>query len=237
MEIKQILCNPKNYRSYRKDRIKYLVIHYTAGIGDTAEGNGKYFATHDTNDTSAHYFVDENSIVQSVPDEACAFHCGAKSYKHPECRNDNSIGIEMCSDKDARGNYIITEATVNNAIKLTKHLMEKYNIDTNHILRHYDVTGKLCPEPWVRDESKWIAFKNKLEESIMTYEQFKEYMNKYLDELSKLEPSDWSKEAREWAEGIGLIKGDNFGNKQYKSFCTREQIVTFLERYDKLRKR
>lgn len=91
-----------------------------------------------------------------------AYHCGAKVYKHTECRNSNSIGIEMCSDKDSKGNYVITPATVNNAVELTKYLMNKYNIDKNHIVRHFDVTGKNCPAPWVTDQSQWIAFKDKL---------------------------------------------------------------------------
>ena len=40
--------------------------------------------------------------------------------------------------------------------------MAKYGIDVDHVVRHYDVTGKLCPEPWVRDESLWRKFKARL---------------------------------------------------------------------------
>ena len=40
--------------------------------------------------------------------------------------------------------------------------MAKYGIDADHVVRHYDVTGKLCPEPWVRDESLWRKFKARL---------------------------------------------------------------------------
>ena len=55
-------------------------------------------------------------------------------------------------------------------------------------------------------------------------------MDTYLAQLAKQDPSDWSQDAREWAESSGLIKGDAEGNKQYKGFVTREQLVVFLKR-------
>lgn len=161
--IKTNLCDPRNYRNPRRSFIKYLVLHYDGNVGATDEDNGVYFANNDTKDTSAGYFVDEDSITLSVPDNACAFHCGAITYKHPKCRNDNSIGIEMCSDKDANGNYIITEATVARTVELVKYLMNLYGIKIDCVLRHYDVTGKNCPAPWVKDEKQWLDFKKRLE--------------------------------------------------------------------------
>lgn len=68
------------------------------------------------------------------------------------------------------------------------------------------------------------------EEEEMTQEVFNEMLNDYLRELSKLPPSDWSEEARVWAEEQGLIVGDENGEKQYKSFVTREQMAVFLKR-------
>ena len=44
------------------------------------------------------------------------------------------------------------------------------------------------------------------------------------------EPNDWSKDAREWAEKEGIIKGDEQGRKAYKSFVTREQLATIVQR-------
>ena len=68
------------------------------------------------------------------------------------------------------------------------------------------------------------------EDDDMTQEQFSEMMDTYLAQLAKQGPSDWSQDAREWAENNGLIKGDAEGNKQYKGFVTREQMVVFLKR-------
>ena len=69
------------------------------------------------------------------------------------------------------------------------------------------------------------------EEKEVTQEQFNKMMDNYLAGLAKQQPQVWSKEARDWAEGSGLIKGDEHGNKQYESYCSREQMVQFLYRF------
>ena len=65
----------------------------------------------------------------------------------------------------------------------------------------------------------------------MTQEQFNTLMEGYWRSLAQREPADWSAEAREWAEKNGLIVGDGNGNKQYRSFVTREQLAAMLYRY------
>lgn len=75
--------------------------------------------------------------------------------------NRNSLGVEMCSDK-VNGKYVITAQTVDRTVELVRWLMDKYGIDVDHVVRHYDVTGKDCPEPWVHDESLWRKFKARL---------------------------------------------------------------------------
>ena len=152
-------ADSRNFRANRKDKIKYLVVHYTANDGDTAENNAKYFARA-SRGTSAHYFVDEKEIWQSVKDEDVAWHCGSTKYYHPECRNENSIGVELCSYKDNSG-YHISGATQSKAIELLVALMKKYDIDLNHMLRHYDVTHKSCPAPFI-EESIWRNFKERV---------------------------------------------------------------------------
>lgn len=155
----------RNYNQANNRSIKYIVIHYTGNNGDTAKGNTKYFKS-EYRGASAHYFVDENSIWQCVEDKNISWHCGAKKYIHKYCRNQNSIGIEMCSRKDA--NYYFKEETIKNTVELVKYLMQKYNIPIENVIRHYDVTGKVCPEPFVRDIKAWNNFKNKLNNYITT---------------------------------------------------------------------
>lgn len=158
MNFKQ--CNSANYKSGRTSGIKYIVIHYTANNGDTAKNNADYFNRAAVK-ASAHYFVDEKEIWQSVKDTDTAYHCGTTgTYKHSNCRNGNSLGIELCSMKDSNGNYYFKDATVKNAAELTKILMAKYNIPATNVIRHYDVTGKVCPAPMVKNANLWSEFKN-----------------------------------------------------------------------------
>lgn len=161
MEIKTKLANSSNFTKGRNTSIKYIVIHFTANNGDTAKGNCNYFQGTNRN-ASAHYFVDENEIYQSVLDTDTAWHCGANKYYHSYCRNSNSIGVELCSRIDSKGKYYFKDETVNNAIELVKMLMKKYNVPIENILRHYDVTGKICPEPFVRNVKDWNNFKTRL---------------------------------------------------------------------------
>ena len=166
MNFKQ--ANGANFASGRTQPVQFLVIHYTANNGDTVQNNLDYFAGNAVG-ASAHYFVDENGYGQSVKDQDTAWHCGANSYRHKACRNANSIGIELCSKKDSRGNYYFMDQTVYNAAALARQLMQTYGIDRAHVLRHYDVTGKRCPAPMVDTPTLWENFLNLLEDKTMTY--------------------------------------------------------------------
>ena len=151
-------AHSSNFKKGRTDSIKYIVIHYTANNGDTAKDNLSYFANNQNLSASAHYFVDENEVCQSVKDTDTAYHCGAKTYKHKYCRNSNSIGVELCSRKDSSGKYYFKDKTIANAVGITKELMQKYNVSVENVVRHYDVTGKICPAPMVNDEKLWKEF-------------------------------------------------------------------------------
>lgn len=168
VEIKVNLANKKNYgRSRDLSSIKYIVVHYTGNDGDTDENNGKYFKNNVVS-ASAHYFVDDDSITQSVPDNYTAYHCGATKYKHANCRNANSIGVELCDDV-RNGVVYPSAATIANALDLVKLLMKKYNVPASNVIRHYDVTGKACPAYWcgtaAKDEKWRTEFWNKLSDT------------------------------------------------------------------------
>lgn len=166
LNIKVNLANKANYGKSRNiSSIKYIVVHYTANDGDTDENNGKYFRNNVVK-SSAHYFVDGDSITQSVPDNYTAYHCGTSGkYKHSTCRNTNSIAVELC-DEVKNGIVYPSEATIANAVELVRHLMEKYNVPASNVIRHYDVTGKACPAYWcgtAAKDAKWeTEFWNKL---------------------------------------------------------------------------
>lgn len=71
----------------------------------------------------------------------------------------------------------------------------------------------------------------RFKEEEMTQQEFNERIEAYFRSLAQREPAPWSAEARAWAEQTGLIAGDETGNKQYKSFLTREQLVVLLRRF------
>lgn len=168
MQIIQKPANPKNYGGSRNpSAIRYLVLHYTGTDGGNALENGAYFARAVVQ-TSAHYFVDSANVVQSVPDNKIAWHCGAKTYYHPEARNANSIGIELCDDMK-NGAVYPTQAAIDRALELTRWLMQKYNIPVKNVIRHWDVSHKACPAYWCGSSAKdalWkSAFWNRLSDA------------------------------------------------------------------------
>ena len=163
LEIQKNITNVNKTVMNNKQN-KYIVVHYTGAEG-SAKNNTIYFKNTDRQ-ASAHYFIDETSIWQCVEDKDKAWHCGGvlEGGHHPYrdiCTNSNSIGVEMCCKKNALGEWYFEEGTVKNTIELIRSLMSKYNIPIERVIRHYDVTGKKCPAPYV-DDKKWQAFKRRI---------------------------------------------------------------------------
>ena len=216
-----IACNTGNYRAGRTQPVRYIVLHYTANNGDTARNNCDYYHRVGGLQASAHYFCDEYGAMQSVREGDTAWHCGAQAYWHPECRNGNSIGIEMCSRKRADGSYYIKPETVANAAALAREIMQRYGIDTDHVLRHYDVTGKRCPMPWVDDPAQWTAFLAMLTPEENTDEE-EENMVKYktIDDV----PEWYRSEVQELMDA-GALKGTGNGAIDVSEDVVRGAII------------
>lgn len=167
-------------------KIKYIVIHFTAGTNSNrgAALNTASWFRDPRSGGSADFIVDDELFVQYNPDIANRY-CwaiggdiytikytteAAKFYNI--CTNANSISIEICSSKNNKGSLIdtdtdwyFTDAVVNNAVELTKYLMGVYDIDADHVIMHHHVTGKICPNPWVVNQSKlsgWYDFKKRI---------------------------------------------------------------------------
>lgn len=159
MNLKTNLANRGNYGNARNpNSIQFIVIHYTANDGDTDENNATYFKNNVVK-SSAHYFVDDDSVTQSVPDNFVAWAVGGMTYRHPACRNTNSISVELCDD--VRDGKIYPSAkTIENALELVRILMNRYNIPAQNVIRHYDVNGKLCPAYWCGSPSKDARWKS-----------------------------------------------------------------------------
>lgn len=175
-----------NTTSYLNRPIKYIVIHYTAGSTSKAGAarNTAVMFSKPSTYASADFIVDDETIVQFNPDikNRYCWHCGDNKNMfsmggslYGKCTNTNSIGIEVCStnpnyqasDFANSKKWSFTDSVVNNAVELVKYLMQTYNIPIDHVIRHYDVTGKLCPGiiGWNEDSGnvkKWEQFKARL---------------------------------------------------------------------------
>lgn len=94
----------------------------------------------------------------------------------------------------------------------------------------------------LRDEVKYYFIcrkpeQNKGDDDRMTQDQFNEMfhsaMDQYLSEQAAKDDAPWGGEweqAKKWAEETGLIKGDQYGNKMYQSWSTRQTLVLMLYR-------
>lgn len=177
--------------------IKYLAIHYTAGAS-SAPGKAKSMKSgwERTRRASADFGVDDTTIIQFNPDLK-NYHCwsvgdpqktaGGGAQLFGKAINRNTISIEMCSNLTKGYNHnavnhegwFFTEATLDNAVKLAKMLMRKFNIPIEQVVRHYDISGKICPGvvSWnnyvlfdkngkrtgeKNDSAAWLAFKKRL---------------------------------------------------------------------------
>lgn len=209
--------------------IQYIVVHYTANSGDTAQNNLDYFAREVTG-TSAHYFVDRASVRQSVLDTDIAWHCGAERYQHPECRNSNSIGVEMCDSVGA-----VPAATRERTAAFVRELMDKYGVPVENVLRHYDVTGKRCPAPWVDSPGEWEKFKSMLEVDDLTEEQVRKIAREEwaAQEAKRAnEPADgWAQKYIAAAIRAGILDGVDDGQggltiARPRSNSNRQEMAT-----------
>lgn len=170
VKITSIPCNKANYGAKRNtNTIKYIVVHYTANDGDSDSANAKYFQTAGRG-ASAHYFVDDDSIAQSVADNYVAWSVGGSKWSdcsktgggkmYGKITNSNSINIEMCDTKKD-GKIQATETTMNNTVDLIVSLLKKYNLKPDCVYRHFDVNGKHCPA-YLMDSKAWTNFKTKV---------------------------------------------------------------------------
>lgn len=148
-------------------RVKGIVIHYTANPGTGAKANRDYFESRkDQEDTTAnkvssHFVVGlDGEIIQCIPLNEIAYASND--------RNQDTISIECCHPgKNGRFN----KKTYRSLVKLCAWLCSQYEIaDKTDIIRHYDVTGKLCPLYYVKHPSKWETLKSDIWNELLDHQ-------------------------------------------------------------------
>lgn len=131
-----------------------VVIHYVGNPGTTAMGNRNYF-NQPTTEVSAHFVVGlEGEVVQCLP-------LGERSVASND-RNRNTISIEVCHPDDS-GRF--TDATYASLVRLTAWLCDLGSLDTEDVIRHYDVTGKECPRYYVLHPEAWEQLRDDVQQA------------------------------------------------------------------------
>lgn len=148
--------------SPRNHPVQYIVLHYTAGAKSSPGSARAVKSVFNARNASADFAVDDRDIVQFNPDIASTYTWAVGDPRNTTtggatlyglCTNRNSVSIEMCSTLlsgwSARypnhEGWCVTDRTVHNALQLVKVLMQRFGIPAGRVVRHYDVTGKLCP--------------------------------------------------------------------------------------------
>lgn len=202
-----IINQNKNFKQHntskRTGAIKYIAIHYVGATGD-AKANVDYYNQSTTTGASADFFVGHKGDVWQYNPNLKARYCwavggtnrGGKLYT--KVKNNNSISIEMCvktrGSKEANSpDWYFTQETIAATIELVKYLMEEYDIPAENVVRHYDVTGKLCPgvvgwNPKSGSEHAWNSFKAAITEDELTIACKKLYKAGIIDS-----PDYWAK--------------------------------------------
>ena len=161
MTIQEMFLTPNKYSRPQiplKD-VKKVVVHYVGNPNTSALANRNYFENCKEGGryVSSHYIVGlKGEIIQCVPLDEVAY-CSNQA-------NSYSISIETCHPKS---DGIFNDNTYVSLCELCAMLLKKFNLTTNDLIRHYDVTRKTCPLHWTPTKyqsetvatARWNRFK------------------------------------------------------------------------------
>lgn len=128
-----------------KIRPDTIVIHYTAVPGCSADRLATCFISDNGGyHQSANYTVDNSEVICLIPAPGMSY--GVSGH------NNHIINIEVCyNDEDGRFDL----STISNLRELVRRLMVKWKIPAEKVVRHFDLTGKLCPYYYARNNDEW----------------------------------------------------------------------------------
>ena len=135
-------------RGVMLEGVRNIVIHYVGNPGTTAQQNRDYYASR-SSEVSSHFVIGlKGEIIQCIP-----LHEKSSASNH---RNKDTISSEVCHP-DESGKF--TDASYQSLVKLTAWLLNVCDLDSDDVIRHYDITGKQCPLYFVTHENAWKKFK------------------------------------------------------------------------------
>lgn len=148
--------------------VNNIVVHYVSNPGTSADENRDFFeslAYSGETYASCNFIIDlDGTIIKLVPTNEIAY-CSNE-------RNDDTISIECCHP-DESGTY--TDETYESLVLLTSWLLSEYGLSSDDVIRHFDITGKICPVMFVEDEGNWYQFKGEIADQLGEYELAEEF--------------------------------------------------------------
>ncbi len=166
LDVQLLDVNPYSRPGIPLEKVKGIVVHYVGNPNTTAEANRNYFqGLKDAQNThaSSHFVVGlKGEIIQCVPSGEIAYASNN--------RNKDTLSIECCHPDDT-GKF--TEETYASAVQLTGWLCSRFGLESKYVIRHYDVTGKLCPKYFVEHNDEWEKFLENVDEKIKEINKMK----------------------------------------------------------------
>ena len=144
-EIKQFYSLNFNQIKRKKEKIKFLVFHYT---GMKNEKSALKRLSDRNSKVSCHYLIKKNgSIINLVPDLYVSWHAGISNWKNFRGINKYSIGIEIHNPGHQYGYKSFNKKQINSIKYLSLKLAKKYNIKREHCLGHSDISSDRKKDP------------------------------------------------------------------------------------------
>ena len=160
--ISLLTPNPYSRPQTPLEEVKGIVVHYVANPCTTAKENRNYFEQlknqtgEDTTSVSSHFVIGlEGEIVQCVPMYEVAYASNN--------RNSDTISIECCHPDESGKFY---DSTYQSLVGLCAYLCSEFDLNPEDVIRHYDVTGKICPKYFVDHPEEWETFHEDVKKAI-----------------------------------------------------------------------
>ncbi len=233
IKIRKQLCPESKYClkcSYTRTPSR-IVVHNTAS--DAPALNEITYMANNGYEVSCHYAVDEKEAVRGLPLDRNAW---ASGDGHGEGTMEG-IHIEICWSKSGGERF---EKAERNAAELIAQLLKQYGWGIDKVTKHQDYDGKYCPHRTL--DLGWQRFLNmiqqEMEEEAVTYEQWKEYQERYEKEQAAKQTSKWAQPAVAYCMENGLMSGDKEGAFRPQAEITRQEVAQVaMNLHEKLKKR
>lgn len=134
-----------NIKAPYKMDAEYITFHNTAN--DASAASEIKYMNSNNNKVSYHFAIDDKEVIQAIPVDRTAWHCGDGMGKG----NTKSIGIEVCYSKSGGTRYSQAE---DNAIKFIAQLLHERKWGVDRVKPHKFWSGKNCPHR-ILNENRW----------------------------------------------------------------------------------